>query len=88
MADRTTETEITFIHPFSLQQLLQPLAAGTYRVTTDEDEIGGLSFIAYQRISTMLHIPAIGASAVTSQYLQVDPAELEAALAKDAGEIH
>lgn len=86
MTERTTETKITFMHPFLLQQLLQPLAAGTYRVTTDEEEIGGLSFVAYQRTSTMLHIPAIGASVGTLQYLKVNPEELEAALIKDASE--
>jgi hypothetical protein len=86
MTDRTTETKITFRHRFSVPQLQQPLGAGTYRVTTDEEEIVGLSFIAYQRTSTMLHIPAIGASTNTTQYLQVSPEDLEAALLKDAGE--
>jgi hypothetical protein len=85
MTGRTTETEITFAHPFSLSSLHMPLAAGTYKVTTDEEQIEGLSFIAYQRTATMLHIPAIGASANIEQHIQVDPGELKAALLKDAG---
>jgi hypothetical protein len=84
MADRTTETQITFKRAFSISQLSAPLAAGTYRITTEEDEIAGLSFVAYQRTATMLHIPALGTFSNTSQYIEVSPKELEAAQLKDA----
>jgi hypothetical protein len=83
MTDRTTESEITFTHPFQLSAFLRPMAAGTYRVTTDEDLIQGLSYLAYKRSATMLHIPAIGAASNTRQYVRVDPTELEAAQLKD-----
>ncbi|MBL0371317.1 hypothetical protein JJB09_04690 [Rhizobium sp. KVB221] len=83
MSDRTTETQITFRHPFQLSPLVQPLAPGTYRVITDEEEIPGLPFIAYRRSATMLHIPAIGVLGHAEQYLSVDPKELEASRLKD-----
>lgn len=84
MQERTTHSEITFVHPFQLSALLQPQSAGTYRVSVDEELIEGLSFVAYRRSATLLHIPAIGVSSNTEQYIRVDPAELEAALAKDS----
>jgi hypothetical protein len=84
MAERSTETEITFKHAFILSCLVRPLAAGTYRVTTDEEEIEGLSFSAYRRTATLLHIPSIEASSNTRQHIQVNRAELDAAHLKDA----
>lgn len=83
MMDRTTETEVTFRRPFRLSVLPIPQPAGTYRVVTDEDEIPGLSFQAFRRTATMLHIPAIGLSGGSSQVILVDPVELAAALEKD-----
>jgi hypothetical protein len=45
MAVRTTETTVTFRHPFTLTSLDGPQPAGTYRLVTDEEEILGLSFL-------------------------------------------
>jgi hypothetical protein len=39
-----------------------PATAGRYRLVTDEDEMLGLSFLAFPRTATMLHIPAISIS--------------------------
>jgi hypothetical protein len=85
MTDRTTASDITFVHPFALSSQAQPLDAGTYRLFTEEEQIRELSFIAYRRISARLEIPAISVRTAVRQSIQVDPAELEAALAKDAG---
>lgn len=81
---RSTESTVTFRHPFVVSPLHRPLPAGTYRLTVDEDEIAGLSFIAYQRTATLLHIPAIGTSMNTEQYVQIDHLELDVALLKDS----
>jgi len=83
MAIRTTETTVTFSHPFTLTSLEQPQPAGTYRLVTDEEEILGLSFLAFQRIATMLHIPAISTAGSLSQVFHVHSAELAAALEAD-----
>jgi hypothetical protein len=85
MIERTTETEITFEHPFVLDCLVAPLQAGTYRLVVDEELIEGLSFSAYRRVGTHLEIPAISIVTGTRQFLQVSPAEIESALLKDAG---
>ncbi|WP_366916809.1 hypothetical protein [uncultured Nitratireductor sp.] len=58
--------------------------AGTYRLVIDEEEIFGLSFLAYRRTATMLHIPAISIKSSRHQVVEVDPEELAAALDADA----
>jgi hypothetical protein len=95
MASRTTETTVTFERPFLLPPIeaLQP--AGIYRLVVDEDEVQGLSFLAYRRTATMLSLPAIAAGGGPShaggpshvggpsQVVTIRPEDLEAALARD-----
>jgi hypothetical protein len=83
MAIRTTETTVTFRHPFTLTSLDRPQPAGTYQLVTDEEEILGLSFLAFQRTATMLHIPPISISGSPTQVFHVNSAELAAALEAD-----
>jgi hypothetical protein len=87
MTIRTTETPVTFRHPFTLTSLDRPQPAGTYWLVTDEEEIFGLSFLAFQRTATMLHIPAISISGSPTQVFHVDSAELAAAPEAD-GQAH
>ncbi|UVF22376.1 MULTISPECIES: hypothetical protein [Microvirga] len=83
MTIRTTESTVTFSHPFTLTSLDRPQPAGTYRLVTDEEEILGLSFLAFQRTATMLYVPAISTSGSPTQVFHVNPAELTAALEAD-----
>jgi hypothetical protein len=83
MTTRTTETLITFSHPFRMSAFDRLLPAGTYRVVTDEEEILGLSFLAYQRMATTLHTPAISMPQAHSECLPVTQADLDAALLRD-----
>ena len=85
MATRTTESSVTFTRPFTLTALDGLHPAGTYRLVTDEEEILGVSFIAFQRIATMLHLPALSsATSRTRQAITVDPTELASALEADS----
>lgn len=81
---RTTETTITFHHPFLLPSVDCPQPAGTYRLVTDEEEILGLSFLAFRRTAIMLHTPAISTSDRQDQVFYVTSMELAAALEADA----
>jgi hypothetical protein len=81
---RTKESTITFNRPFALPSIEGVQSAGTYRLVTDEEEILGLSFLAFRRTATMLHTPAISISGVPDQVFSITPAELSAALAADA----
>ncbi|WP_163269299.1 hypothetical protein [Chelativorans alearense] len=83
MTVRTTDTKVTFRQPFMLSAFDTRQPAGTYRLVIDEEEIG-LSFLAYRRTATMLHIPAISIKSSRHQVVEVDLEELAAALDADA----
>lgn len=84
MTARSRETTATFNHPFLLAPLDGVQPAGTYRVVIDEDEIGGLSFLAYQRAATLLHTPAVATIGQPTCVFHVNAAALSAALDADA----
>ena len=81
---RTTETTVTFQRPFKLSAFDRQQPAGTYRLAVDDEEIRGLSFVAYHRVATMLHTPAIATANGRHEVYLVDAAELAAALDSDA----
>lgn len=83
MTIRTSETMATFLHPFMMSSIDGVMPAGTYRIVMDEEEIPGLSFLAFRRVSTMLHVPAISKFRGPNQLVPVDQSELDEALAKD-----
>lgn len=83
MSRRTHESTVTFHRPFTLKALDGPQPAGTYRLVVDEDEILGVSILAYHRVATMLHTPALAVRVGTVQSHLVDPADLTAALDAD-----
>lgn len=83
MTIRTTETTITFRRPFMLNPFDERRPAGTYRVVVDEEEILGLSFVAYRRRATMLHTPALGQQNAMREVFEINSIELEMALSAD-----
>jgi hypothetical protein len=52
--ERITHTTVTFRHPFELPGTEREQSAGTYIVETTEEPIGGLSLLAYRRVSTTI----------------------------------
>jgi hypothetical protein len=83
MSERTSETMVTFSHPFMLKAFEAPQPEGTYRVLIQESEISGLSFVAFRRSGTTLCVPAMGVTGQRQETYEVDPAELAAALETD-----
>ena len=84
MTTRTRTQTMTFRRPFVLAGFDEALPAGAYDVETDEELLEGVSFLAYRRVLTVLHLhPQPGQPGVT-QSLTVDGAGLEAALRRDA----
>ena len=79
MPVRTTCLAVRFSSEFLLYGFDGPQSAGEYRIEYDE----GISFRAYRRVATFIHLPAITAGAQTRQMVPIDAAELEEALAKD-----
>jgi len=83
MSTRSIERTLTFRRPFSLSALDGPLPAGRYRVITEEDLLEGLSFAAWQRVRTLLFLPADSLPGKAHEVVPIDVNELEAALAAD-----
>jgi hypothetical protein len=81
---RTSREEITFSHPFTLPGLDGPQPAGTYLVVTEEEEIPGLSFLAWKRVATVIHLPAMGVASAIEQVITIQPQDLVAAQTRDA----
>jgi hypothetical protein len=84
MTARSLDATVVFNKPLLLKGVDRMLPAGDYRVVTDEEQIEGISFPAYRRVSTMIFVPsAYGASSV--EMVTIDPLDLRGALDRDAG---
>ena len=83
MATRTSQSTVRFGSTFLLQGFDAPQPAGEYRVERDEETIEGSSWLGWRCVATFIYLPAIGVVRSTQQLLQVDPAELQAALEED-----
>jgi hypothetical protein len=88
MPTRSTEHTFTFRRPFSLSAVDDPLPSGSYRVITEEEPVEALSFAAWQRMRTLLFLPANSLPGTAREVVPVDPDELAAALAADGLEGH
>jgi hypothetical protein len=73
---------VTFAHGFALRGIDGIHPAGTYDVDTDEESIDNVSLmsVAWRRVATMITIRGNG----ITQVHHIDPADLEASLARDA----
>ncbi|MBB6251116.1 hypothetical protein [Nitrospirillum iridis] len=87
MATRTTETTVTFRHAFRLAPLDELQPAGTYQVSVEEESIDALSFLAFRRAATLLHLPALATASGVRQTVPVDPQDLANALDDDKARV-
>jgi hypothetical protein len=76
---RATSYTVTFASPFTLPGLDRSYPSGSYRVEVDDEDLD-LSFAASRRIATTITLT----SGALTQAWPVKPADLEAALARDA----
>ena len=72
MTVKTERATISFTNPFTLRELDGAQPAGDYIVETDHELIEGLSWLAYRRVATFLHIPRISAAQGFSQHVSVN----------------
>lgn len=79
MTTRTTQTVVRFSSAFFLRGFDAPQPAGEYRVDHDEESIDGISWPAWRRVSTFIHLPAIAAQGLAQQMVPISPMELAAA---------
>ncbi len=83
MTIRTSKKTVTFNGPFALSGVDEILPAGAYIVETDEEPLEGISFLAYRRISTRLHLGGTPGSRVLDRVITINPTELDAAIKHD-----
>ena len=83
MTVRTTTRTITFRRPFFLKGADGVQPPGTYAVETNEEQVPGVSFLAYRRISTTIILSVPYAGGAVRQVVTIDPADLEAAQTMD-----
>jgi hypothetical protein len=77
-------TVVTFAHPFSLEGVEGTYPPGTYEVTETREQVDGLSFIGYRRTKTTIELPGPSTAYISRQVVEVEAADLEAALKQDA----
>jgi hypothetical protein len=83
MTNRTTQSVVRFSKAFLLPGFDKPQPAGEYRVEHDEESIEGVSRLAWRRTGSFIHLPGIGVQRSTYEMVPINPADLDAALAKD-----
>lgn len=83
MANRTTQTTVHFSSSFLLPNFDGPQPAGDYRVDQDEESIDGAAWLAWRRVASFIHLPAIGSPRSRQELVPVIPADLDAALERD-----
>lgn len=83
MTVRTTQTVVRFSSAFSLPGLDAPQPAGEYRVDHDEEPIEAVSRLAWRRVGSFIHLPAISAQRPAQQMVPINSADLDAALEQD-----
>ena len=83
MIERQTIKSVEFAFPFALGGVDGSLPAGIYEVETIEEQIEGLSFVAYRRLSTTIVLRSAGMANRGRQITAIDPGDLAAALERD-----
>jgi hypothetical protein len=84
MTIRTSSKTVSFARPFLLKGVDRVLAAGQYKVTTDEELIEELSFPVYRRVATMIFVPADSQNSSSVEMIAIDPRDLQDAQDRDA----
>jgi hypothetical protein len=84
VTERITHTTVTFRHPFELAGVEGEHPAGAYSVETTEESLGGLSLLAYRRVSTTIVLASRQFGPASRQAVTIEPPDLDAALQRDA----
>ncbi|MCF3638547.1 hypothetical protein LXM94_01010 [Rhizobium sp. TRM95111] len=79
MLTRTKTRTVHFDRPFTLFGLDGVQPPGDYQVQDDEEQLTGISWLAYRRIDTLIEINAGPKKSLVS----IDNADLDAAIEKD-----
>lgn len=81
MDQRTTRHTLTFSNAFMIEGVEREQPAGAYQVEFDEEAIDGLSFVAYRRVATRLHLAKDPAQPGITEVVEVPAADVAGLLA-------
>jgi hypothetical protein len=85
MNTRTKHKTVTFTAPFSLRGIDEIQPPGDYAIAEDEELADGPPWLAYRRVATFIHLPAVSSTdRLKRQLVGIDHSELEGALREDA----
>ena len=77
MTTRTTQSIVRFPRPFWLAGFDSQLPQGEYRVDQEDELVEGLSWTAWRRVGTFIHLPAIGIRSATQHMVPIDQADID-----------
>ena len=80
---RTKRVTLTFRHPFTLHGAGRQLVPGRYELVSDEELIDEVFVPVYRRVATLIFLPAQSHRPSSIEMVNVDPADLAAAHARD-----
>ena len=83
MTTRFTTKTVVFSHAFVLNQEDGEQQPGIYTVESEEEELDVMSIAAYRRVRTVMNRYDPYGRGGLVRFVTIDPAELEAALARD-----
>lgn len=80
MFTRTKTRTVHFTAPFTIKGVEGgPFPPGDYRVEDEEEQITGISWLAYKRVATTIEVTAGNKTSL----IDIDPLDLESALEED-----
>ena len=80
---RSVSRTVHFAHAFSLDGVEGTFPPGTYAIEETIEPVEGLTFIGYRRTKTTIELPWSSAAFASRQLVEIEPADLETALARD-----
>jgi len=84
MTTRVTTKTVVFSRAFVLNAADGEQQPGVYTVQTEEEPLDVMTMSAYRRVSTVMNRFDLQSPGGFVRFVTIDPAELDAALARDA----
>ncbi len=87
MIPRSLKSSVVFLHPFRLSSTAELHPAGMYCIITEQEELIGISFIAWRTVAAFLQLPALGSWSAHTRHLPISLDELATSLAADRASV-